>query len=114
MPAALKRNVDEVVKEARVSGNVWAMRCIEQCLDKESDGRDELTFRGEGTFEIQLQGQPETRAVEDTIEVTLPVFAAGFPQHTAEMQMHLSVEQAEYMSAQLKAYSEAARNWRPA
>jgi hypothetical protein len=33
VPAALKRDVDEAAKEARVSGNVWAMRCVERCLE---------------------------------------------------------------------------------
>jgi hypothetical protein len=33
VPAALKRSVDEAVKKAGVSGNVWAKRCIERCLD---------------------------------------------------------------------------------
>jgi hypothetical protein len=32
VPAALKRDVDEAAREANVSGNVWAMRCVEQCL----------------------------------------------------------------------------------
>ena len=32
VPASLKRNVDEAAKMARVSGNVWAMRCVEKCL----------------------------------------------------------------------------------
>jgi hypothetical protein len=32
VPLALKRSVDEAAGEAGVSGNVWAMRCIERCL----------------------------------------------------------------------------------
>jgi hypothetical protein len=32
VPASLKRSVDEAAKGAKVSGNVWAMRCVEQCL----------------------------------------------------------------------------------
>jgi hypothetical protein len=31
-PAALKQRVDEAAREAKVSGNVWAMRCVERCL----------------------------------------------------------------------------------
>jgi predicted HicB family RNase H-like nuclease len=34
VPASLKRSVEEAAKDNSVSGNVWAMRCIEQCLDK--------------------------------------------------------------------------------
>lgn len=34
VPASLKRRVDEAAKENKVSGNVWAMRCVEQCLNE--------------------------------------------------------------------------------
>jgi hypothetical protein len=33
VPASLKRGVDEAAKEAGVSGNVWAMRCVERCAE---------------------------------------------------------------------------------
>jgi hypothetical protein len=33
VPAALKRDVDEAAGKAKTSGNVWAMRCVEQCLE---------------------------------------------------------------------------------
>ncbi len=33
VPASLKRSVDEAAKAADVSGNVWAMRCVERCLN---------------------------------------------------------------------------------
>jgi hypothetical protein len=32
VPASLKRSVDKAAGEAGVSGNVWAMRCVERCL----------------------------------------------------------------------------------
>jgi hypothetical protein len=32
VPAALKRDVDEAAREAKVSGNAWALRCVERCL----------------------------------------------------------------------------------
>jgi predicted transcriptional regulator len=38
VPASLKKRVDEAAREVELSGNVWAMRCVEQCLDR----RDEL------------------------------------------------------------------------
>jgi hypothetical protein len=63
----------------------------------------EVTFEGEEPLEIMLQGQPETRLVEDFLEVALPVFVAGLPRQLARMQMRLSIEQAEYMAAQLQA-----------
>ena len=33
VPPALKWDVDEAARKAEVSGNVWAMRCVERCLE---------------------------------------------------------------------------------
>jgi hypothetical protein len=33
VPASLKRSVEEAAKNEKVSGNVWAMRCVERCLN---------------------------------------------------------------------------------
>jgi hypothetical protein len=33
VPASLKRFVDEAAKSEKLSGNVWAMRCVERCLN---------------------------------------------------------------------------------
>jgi hypothetical protein len=33
VPASLKRSVDEAAKSEKLSGNVWAMRCVEHCLN---------------------------------------------------------------------------------
>jgi hypothetical protein len=63
---------------------------------------DELTFRGEGTFEIKLQKPPRASAEAKTVMVTLHVCAAGFPAATAQMQMPLSIEFAEQLLAQLQ------------
>ncbi len=40
VPASLKRSVDEAARAAKVSGNVWAMRCVEQCLEKPGTPED--------------------------------------------------------------------------
>jgi predicted HicB family RNase H-like nuclease len=32
VPASLKQRVDETAKKNKVSGNQWAMRCVEKCL----------------------------------------------------------------------------------
>ena len=32
VPVALKRRVEEAARRDKVSGNVWAMRCVEKCL----------------------------------------------------------------------------------
>jgi hypothetical protein len=33
VPAALKRDADEAAREAELSGNAWALRCVERCLE---------------------------------------------------------------------------------
>jgi predicted HicB family RNase H-like nuclease len=43
VPAALKSNVDKAARAAKVSGNVWAMRCLEQCLEKPDTPEDKPT-----------------------------------------------------------------------
>jgi hypothetical protein len=42
VPASLKRLVDEAAQNAKVSGNVWAMRCVERCLNPNPDAKEEL------------------------------------------------------------------------
>ena len=32
LPAALKRRIEQAAEKENVSGNVWAMRCLEKCL----------------------------------------------------------------------------------
>jgi predicted HicB family RNase H-like nuclease len=34
VPSSLKKRVDDAAKEAKSSGNIWAMRCIERCLEE--------------------------------------------------------------------------------
>jgi hypothetical protein len=34
VPASLKRSVDDAAKRDKVSGNIWAMRCIEKCIEQ--------------------------------------------------------------------------------
>ncbi|MDA9465347.1 hypothetical protein [Bradyrhizobium sp. CCBAU 53415] len=36
VPASLKQRVDEAARGAKLSGNAWAMRCIERCLEAQS------------------------------------------------------------------------------
>ncbi len=46
VPASLKRRVDEAARKDGVSGNVWAMRCLERCLGAEpADSQDEALRR---------------------------------------------------------------------
>src|SRR5262249_15270257 len=33
VPASLKQRVDKAAEVAKLSGNVWAMKCVERCLD---------------------------------------------------------------------------------
>jgi predicted HicB family RNase H-like nuclease len=44
VPASLKRRVDDAAKEAKASGNVWAMRCVERCLNPSPDAKEELAL----------------------------------------------------------------------
>ena len=46
VPASLKRRVDEAASKDGVSGNVWAMRCLERCLGAEpAENQDEARKR---------------------------------------------------------------------
>ena len=44
VPASLKQRVDEAAKGAKVSGNTWAMRCVERCLSDTNIGDFEELF----------------------------------------------------------------------
>jgi predicted HicB family RNase H-like nuclease len=50
VPASLKRAVDEAAKTQNVSGNVWAMRCVERCLSE-----DKALKRTLGNIEFALK-----------------------------------------------------------
>jgi hypothetical protein len=63
---------------------------------------DELTFRGEGSFEIKLQRPPTAVAEDGIVVVTLPAFAAGFPDATAQIELLLTLEDAQHLAAQLQ------------
>jgi hypothetical protein len=36
VPAALKRRVDDAARGEKLSGNAWAMKCVEKCLEERS------------------------------------------------------------------------------
>lgn len=61
-----------------------------------------LTFQADGIFEMRLQTPPTATTEDGIVIVTLPVFAAGFPQATAEMEMLLTIPQAEHLWSQLQ------------
>jgi hypothetical protein len=42
VPASLKRRVEEASRETKLSGNVWAMRCVERCLDPNPAAKSNL------------------------------------------------------------------------
>lgn len=42
VPTALKHRVDSMAKAEAVSGNAWAMRCIERCLDPNPEAVESL------------------------------------------------------------------------
>lgn len=68
-PASLKRRVDDAARASKVSGNVWAMRCVEQCLAEAS--------RGSRTPAWVLR-DPTVHAVGDDHQVALSI-AEGWP-----------------------------------
>lgn len=60
-----------------------------------------IIFQEQGPFDLMLQTTPTARAQDETVVVTLPVFAAGMPRQTADIRLSLSLEQAEHLWAQL-------------
>lgn len=62
---------------------------------------NELTFQGGDTFEITLQSPPTATSEGKIVVVTLPVFAAGFPKSTAQIEVILSIDDAEQLESQL-------------
>jgi hypothetical protein len=44
VPAVLKRRADEAAQQASLSGNVWAMRCIERCLGGDAQDMARAVF----------------------------------------------------------------------
>ena len=63
----------------------------------------------EQPFELLLQREPTASAEGRTVVVTLPVFVPGLPQETAQVKMPLSIQQAEFLHAQLQAGLQVAR-----
>lgn len=51
-------------------------------------------------FELITQQLPTAFASGEIVELTLPVFAAGFPQATQELQVRMTIEHAEQLWAQ--------------
>lgn len=62
---------------------------------------DTVTFTGEQPIEISLQQLPAVSALGESVGVTLPVFALGFPQQTVEIRVVLTIEEAEHLAAQI-------------
>lgn len=74
---------------------------------------DTLTFRGRGKFEIKLQKPIRADFEGEIVIVTLPVFAAGFPEATAQIEMPLSVDDAEHLVNRLQVALTMARRQIP-
>jgi hypothetical protein len=53
-------------------------------------------------FELITQRLPTATAEDKTVVLTLSVFAAGFPQATAELQVRLGLAHAEQLAAQMQ------------
>lgn len=58
VPASLKQRVDDAAKDAKTSGNVWAMRCVEKCLSQADIGSmKELVYIWNIASAAQLHGK---------------------------------------------------------
>ena len=53
-------------------------------------------------FELITQRLPIATAEDKTVVLTFSVFAAGFPQATAELQARLGLAHAEQLAAQIQ------------
>ena len=73
VPASLKDRVDRAAEAKNLSGNAWAMRCIEQCLeDKDLDDLPELAYIWEiaSTFRAHDDGDwPREKCIEALSEI---------------------------------------------
>jgi len=61
-----------------------------------------IIFEGPPPYELITQKLPTTSAAGEIVVMTLPVFAAGFPQATQELQVRITIEHAEQVAAQLQ------------
>jgi hypothetical protein len=52
-------------------------------------------------FELLVQKPPTARSEGEGVVVTVPAFAAGFPEATADIQVRLTPEHAAALAAQL-------------
>lgn len=60
-----------------------------------------ITFEGEKPFDLVIQQPPTASAQDETVMLTLPVFVAGMPRQTVDIQVALRLEHAERLWAQL-------------
>jgi hypothetical protein len=61
-----------------------------------------IIFEGPPPYELITQKLPTATSEGEIVVLTLPVFAAGFPQATADIQVRLELEHAEQLAAQLQ------------
>jgi hypothetical protein len=73
VPAALKRDVDEAAREAKTSGNVWAMRCVERCLEGFPDEMTAIWAVAKGLVAPWSSDKPDTEL--DSYKLTTAVEA---------------------------------------
>jgi len=75
VPAALKRDVDEAARKAEVSGNVWAMRCVEHCLEGFPDEMTAIWAIARGLTAPWSTDKPGEDAELDSYKLTTAVEA---------------------------------------
>jgi hypothetical protein len=61
-----------------------------------------VIFEGRQPFELIAQQSPTARGEGSAVMVTLPVFVAGAPSRTADIQVILEIEHAEQLASRLQ------------
>jgi hypothetical protein len=61
-----------------------------------------IIFEGSPPYELITQKLPTATSEGEIVVLTLPVFAAAFPQATVELRVRLDLEHAQQLAAQLQ------------
>ena len=71
-----------------------------------------IQFIGDKPFELITQKEPIVTAQDDTVVLTVSVFAAGTPQATQQLLVKMNLEHAQQAWAQLEPALRLARTYR--
>ncbi len=68
-----------------------------------------ITLEGPAPFDLVAQQQPTSIAERGMIAMTLPVYAPNSPDIVFQIRVLMTVDQADYLSSQLRPVSTTAR-----